>query len=67
MRAANVFDRPLKRVEPVEGAARGEVALGNENEGREGERLGEESELYDCDLDEMGTVRLCKFGSDNFV
>ena len=66
VRAANVFDRPLKSVEPDEGAAIGDVAAGNENEGRDGERLEEESELYDCDLDEIGTVKLCRFGSDNF-
>lgn len=67
VRAANVFERPLKSVEPDEGAARGDVAAGNENEGCVGERLAEESELYEFDLDEIGTVKLCRFGSDNFV
>lgn len=67
MRAAKVFERPLKSVEPDEGAARGDVAVGNENEGPEGERLEEESELYECDLDEMGTVELCRLDSDSFV
>lgn len=67
VRAANVFERPLKSVEPEEGAARGDVAVGNENEGAKGERLDEESELYECDLDEMGTVKLCRLGSDSFV
>lgn len=67
MRAAKVFERPLKSVEPDEGAARGDVAAGNENEGPEGEGLEEESELYDCDLDEIGTVKLSTCGSDSFV
>ena len=67
MRAAKVFARPLNRVETDEEAARGDAAAGKETAGREGERLDEESELYDCDLDEIGTVKLCRLGSDSFV
>lgn len=67
MSAAKVFERPRKSVEPEEGAATGDVAVGNENKGPEGERLEEESELYECDLDEMGTVKLCRVDSDSLV
>lgn len=67
MRAASVFARPLNNVDPEdEGGGGGFIAPGG-NEHWDGERLDEVSELRDCDLEVMGTVKLLIFVSDDFV
>lgn len=42
----------------------GEVGGGNENAGWEGDRFADASEAYECEREDMGTIRLCKFGLD---
>lgn len=56
---AIVFARPLRSADPAFGAE-----LGREKFICEGEGIGEESELTDCVLEVMGTVRLFKDDSD---
>ena len=43
----------------------GDVGGGNENAGWEGDRVAEASEAYECDREDMGTMRFCKFGLDD--
>lgn len=43
----------------------GEVGGGNENAGWEGDRVADASEAYECEREDMGTVRFCKFGLDD--
>ena len=52
VREAKVFARPLRSAVP------GMELDGNGKVGREGDIFDDESELYDWDLDEIGTVKL---------
>ena len=64
VRDARVFARPLNKVDPGGEAVKDMFEDGNGGSEVEGEMGFEESELYDCDLDEMGTIRLFSFPSD---
>ncbi len=67
MRDANVFARPLSNVDPGGEAANEIFDDGKGASEIEGEMGVEESELYDCDLDVIGTIRLFSFPSDVLV
>lgn len=55
---AKVFARPRKIVEPDAGAVAGKAIPGTGGPGLDADRLEDESELYDWDLELIGTVRL---------
>jgi hypothetical protein len=57
VRAANVLARPRKNGEDDVEAAIGELGEGSEKAGCDGERFIDLSELDDCDLEVIGTVR----------
>ena len=64
VREAKVFARPLKSAELEEGGARVELVDGTEDVGKVGDVKDDVSELYDCDLDEIGTVKEWRFCSE---
>lgn len=53
-----VFERPRKNVDPEDEDA---GSPGRLNTGLDGDKFEDESELKDCDLEDMGTVRLLIF------
>lgn len=65
MRAANVFARPLNNADPEADEDGGGFMAPGGNEDWDGDMLDDVSELNDCDLEVMGTVRLMI--SDDFV
>ena len=63
VREARVFARPLKSATPDDDDEAGAGTLGADtpNVVLPGDRLDDESELRDCDLDVIGTVRFLMF------
>lgn len=61
MRDASVFARPLNRADPEDKVAGGKLDACGGKLGLAGDKLEDESELKDWDLDDIGTVRLLRF------
>lgn len=61
VRLAKVFARPLNKADPGCEVVMDKFGDVRDNAGLDSERLIEDSELYDCDLDVMGIVRLSTF------
>ena len=60
MRDASVLARPLNKADPVVEAS-GKVPGPGGNDDWDGETFDEVSEVKDCDLEDMGTVKLLIF------
>ena len=67
VRDARVFARPRKSADPDEEAGSAEFPGPGGNDACNGERFDDVSELKDCDLEDIATVRLLIFFSGIFL